>query len=416
MNITQMIHENLSDPNLLEQLYRNDPEGFERSFAAAREQNPTSQILAVWHERLNYKQTATKSNVRSLEKEFILVGVLALMAGLFTRLAFHFVNSKEIQPIALVFGFLPILASFFALRHPPRRPILITLVVSILVSFAFVVFLPNKGTDSILLSQLHLPFFLWVILGLAYTGNDFQQGNARLSFLKFNGDLAVVYGMMAISGIVLTGLTISLFGLVDLQIVDLYMENVVVFGAAALSIVATFLVVNQLALPKNIVPTIAAIFSPLVLLTLMAYLVAILWVGKNPFLDRDFLLVFNGVLLIVLAVTIFSITERGGSQGKTISDGINFSLITLALLIDTVALSAIVFRLSAYGLTPNRLAVMGVNIVVWFHLAWILVTYLQFLRGKTSLLLIQDVVTRYLPVYGIWAAVVAFTFPLLFPF
>ena len=71
---------------------------------------------------------------------------------------------------------------------------------------------------------------------------------------------------------------------------------------------------------------------------------------------------FNGILLGVLAVTIFSIVESDSDEKKNISDYINFSLIVLALIIDTVALSAIVFRLSSYGITPNRLAVLGVNI------------------------------------------------------
>ena len=94
---------------------------------------------------------------------------------------------------------------------------------------------------------------------------------------------------------------------------------------------------------------------------------------------------------------------------------LNFALIVLAFVIDTVALSAILFRLSAYGLTPNRLAVLGVNIVVWVHLLWVISTYIRFLRGKANLDLIQNCITSYLPVYGIWAAFVAFTFPLFFP-
>ena len=66
-------------------------------------------------------------------------------------------------------------------------------------------------------------------------------------------------------------------------------------------------------------------------------------------------MVFNGILLIVLAVTIFSITESGTDENKNIFDYINFSLIVLALIIDSVALSAIVFRLSSYGITPTDL-------------------------------------------------------------
>jgi hypothetical protein len=41
-------------------------------------------------------------------------------------------------------------------------------------------------------------------------------------------------------------------------------------------------------------------------------------------------------------------------------------------------------------------------------------SYLRFLQNKSGPSSIQDSVTKYLPVYGLWAAIVIFTFPLLF--
>jgi hypothetical protein len=113
-------------------------------------------------------------------------------------------------------------------------------------------------------------------------------------------------------------------------------------------------------------------------------------------------------------VTIFSITENGLNDKRSISDYINFALITLALIIDSVALSAIVFRLSSYGITPNRLAALGVNILIWSNLIWVMLAYLRYLQNKTGFSTIQDAVTKYLPVYGLWAAFVTFAFPIFF--
>jgi hypothetical protein len=178
--------------------------------------------------------------------------------------------------------------------------------------------------------------------------------------------------------------------------------------------VAAYLVSKNLKLAKNIAPYIARIFSPLVLVTLAVYLVTVAWVGKSPFSDRDFLLSFNGILLGVLAVTIFSITERGTGERKNISDYVNAALITLALIIDSVALSAIVFRLSSYGITANRLAVLGINVLIWANLIWIIFAYVRLLRGTTGPSTVQDAVTKYLPIYGLWAAFVTVAFPLIF--
>ncbi len=415
MTLVQKIHEHVSNPHQLELLYRDDPEDFTRSLSEALKENPDSQVLVVWNERLNYLAPDASPKATLLNKNFALMGLLSILAGVCTRLAFYFLNNQSILPINIIFGLVPFLAILFLLQNPPKRTIILIVFACIITALVFVNTLSRSGSDSIILSQLHFPIFLWLLLGLAFTGNEYPKNATRLSFLRFTGDFVVIYGVMAAGGIVLTGLTISLFTMVDLTIVDIYMENVVVFGAAALAVVAAYLVVNNLALPKNIVPIIAAIFSPLILITLMVYLITIVLVGKNPFSDRDFLLIFNGVLLVVLAVTIFSITEREKPQGRSISDSINFALLVLAFVIDTVALSAILFRLSAYGLTPNRLAVLGVNIVVWVHLLWVISTYIRFLRGKANLDLIQNCITSYLPVYGIWAAFVAFTFPLFFP-
>jgi len=274
--------------------------------------------------------------------------------------------------------------------------------------------LPLNDNDSTILAYLHLPIFLWGLIGLAFTGNEYGIGSARLAYLKFNLELCILYASMAISGMLLAALTMQLFSFVDLDIEDFYFRNVVLFGAAALAIVATYLVSMNLKLAKNITPYIAKIFSPLVLATLLVYLITVIWVEKNPFLDRNFLIAFNGILLGVLAVTIFSITESGTDEKKNISDYINLALIVLALIIDSVALSAIVFRLSSYGITPNRLVVLGVNILIWGNLIWIMVSYMRFLQNKTGPSPIQDAVTKYLPVYVLWAAFVTFTFPFIF--
>lgn len=414
MDINDIIIENISDPHELEKLFRKDPENFKKALSYAREQNPDSPVLDVWHERLYFNETAKTEKVFFLQKDFISMGILAILAGLCTRVIFHFSELQAIAPINLIFGVIPFIAAYFTYNNIPRKKILYLLVSLFLISGIYVNFLPQEQTDSIILAYLHLPVFLWVLLGLAYTGNEYSFGSARLGYLKFNGEFCILYASMAISGMLLAAVTMQLFSFIGMDIEEFYFSNVVLFGAAALAVVAAYLVSRNLRLARNIAPYLAKIFSPLVLVTLLIYLITVIWVGKNPFLDRNFLISFNGILLIVLAVTIFSITESGKDEKKKISDYINFALIVLALIIDSVALSAIVFRLSSYGITPNRIAVLGVNILIWANLIWIMLSYIRFIQNKTGPSPIQDAVTKYLPVYGVWAAFVVFTFPLIF--
>lgn len=414
MDISNLIIENIPNPHELERMYRKEPEAFKKSLSHAWEQNPDSQVLGVWYERLYFKETVNTEKASLLQKGFLSMGILAILAGVSTRVILHFTEQQAIAPINLVFGILPFIATYFLYNNTPKKKVLYTLASLFLVSVVYLNILPLEQKDSIILAYIHLPIFLWVLLGLAYAGNQYGISSTRLAYLKFNGEFCILYASMAISGMLLAALTMQLFSFIGLDIEEFYFRNVVLFGAAALAVVAAYLVSKNLKLAKNIAPYIARIFSPLVLVTLFVYLITVIWVGKNPFLDRDFLIAFNGILLCVLAVTIFSITESGTEEKKNISDYINFALIILALIIDSVALSAIVFRLSSYGITPNRIAVLGANILICVNLIWIILSYMRFLQNKTGPSTIQDAVTKYLPVYGLWAAFVTFTFPLIF--
>ncbi|QOR67186.1 DUF4153 domain-containing protein [Cytobacillus suaedae] len=414
METNQLIIENMDNPHELERMFRRDPKSFKKSLLHAWEQNPDSPVLAVWHERLHFKETANEETPLLLQKGFLVMGILAVLAGIITRFIFHFVEQEAIAPVNLAFGILPFIAAYFVYNNSPKKKVLYTLISLFLVSVIYLNLLPIDYKDSIVLAYLHLPIFLWVVVGLAYTGNDYAKGNTRLAYLKFNLEFGILYGSMAVSGMLLAVLTMQLFSFVGLNIEDFYFRNIVLFGAAGLAVVATHLVSKNLKLAKNITPFLAKIFSPLVLVTLLVYLITVFWVGNNPFLDRNFLLAFNGILLFVLVVTVFSIIESDTNEKKTIFDYINLALIILALIIDSVALSAILFRLSSYGITPNRLAVLGVNLLIWANLIWIMLSYVRFLRNKTGPSTIQDAITKYLPIYGLWAAVVVFIFPLVF--
>ncbi len=414
MDIHNDIMQHKDNAHELERIYRQEPEAFKQAFASVWEQNPDSQVLVAWYERLYFQKNPHSHKAFLFQKDFIIMGVLAILAGIIMRIIFHFVEQEAIAPVNLVFGILPFIAIYFVYQNMPRKSVIYVLVSIFLISGIYINGFPVELTDAMVMAYLHMPIFLWVVVGLAYTGNEYRIGSSRLAYLKFNGEWLILYVSMAIAGILLTALTIQLFSFVGIDIADFYFRNVVLFGAVGLAIVAAYLVSSNLNLTRNIAPYLAKIFSPLVLVTLLVYLLTVMWIGRNPFLDRDFLITFNGILLIVLMLTLFTITESGNGTKKHIMDYINVALIALALIIDSVALSAIIFRLSAYGITPNRIAVLGANILIWANLIWMMFAYMRFLQNKARISAIQDAVTKYLPVYGLWAALVTLLFPLFF--
>ena len=222
-------------------MFRREPEAFKKSFSYALEQNPDSKVLAVWHERLHYNEGENAEKVSLIQKDFLLMGILAILAGISTRIIFHFAEQQAIAPINLVFGVIPFIAAYFVYNCSPKRNILYTLIALLLISGIYINMLPLEYKDSIILAYLHLPIFLWGLLGFAFTGDDYGIGSTRLAYLKFNGEFCILYASMAISGMLLTALTMQLFTFVGLDISEFYFKNVVLFGAAALAIVATYL-------------------------------------------------------------------------------------------------------------------------------------------------------------------------------
>jgi hypothetical protein len=97
-------------------------------------------------------------------------------------------------------------------------------------------------------------------------------------------------------------------------------------------------------------------------------------------------------------------------------DAVQLVLVVSALVIDVVALAAILSRITEFGFTPNRTAGLGLNVVLLANLVWTAWLLTSFLRGRRPFSDLERWQTNYIPVYGIWAAIVVALFPLLFAF
>ncbi|MDX2443439.1 MAG: DUF4153 domain-containing protein, partial [Bacteroidales bacterium] len=150
------------------------------------------------------------------------------------------------------------------------------------------------------------------------------------------------------------------------------------------------------------------------LLTLVVYLITIPISGQDPYNDRDFLLIFNLMLLGVMAIIVFSISESSEDKKQKFNEMILLLLTVITLLIDLIALSAIFYRLSEYGITPNRLAVLGSNLLIFGNLILIMVDLIKVNFRKLNIVKVELTIARYIPVYIVWILIVVFTFPILF--
>ena len=137
--------------------------------------------------------------------------------------------------------------------------------------------------------------------------------------------------------------------------------------------------------------------------------------GKDPYNDREFLMIFNLLLIGVMAIIFFSVaeTKTGKSNPET---WILFLLCLVTIIVNGIALSAILFRISEWGITPNRMAVLGGNILILINLLLVTVQLFKVISKKKEISVVGKAIAFYLPVYVVWTVIVTFIFPLLFAF
>ena len=120
------------------------------------------------------------------------------------------------------------------------------------------------------------------------------------------------------------------------------------------------------------------------------------------------------MLLGVMAVIVFSISETSTTRKQKFNEMILFILSIITVIIDLIALSAIFYRLGTFGITPNRLAVLGSNILILGNLVLIIIDLYKVNFKKALIREVELTIAKYMPVYLIWILFVVFGFPLIF--
>jgi len=400
-------------PAHLEKMYRANKAPFKRAFDVIYPELKGNPLADFWHERLNYESDDISWGARG---ELILVIAISLAAGLIAKLPHFFaINEDYFYPRHIGFIVFPFVAAYFVWKNKLSTTKIAISGAAMLAGLVFINLLPDvKTSDTLMLSCIHLALFLWCITGFTYIGEAANNVQKRLSFLKFNGDLVVMTALILIAGGLMSALTVGLFSLIGLHIEEFYFKNVAIFGLAAAPIMGTFLTQTNPQLVGKVSPVIARIFSPLVAVMLVVYLVAIVYSGKNPYNDREFLLIFNALLVGVLAIIFFSVAETSKTSKTKAEIWILAILSVITIIVNGVALSAILYRIATLGITPNRLAIMGGNVLILINLVLVTVSLFRTLTKRTEIGEVGKVISSYLPVYFVWTIIVTFIFPLIF--
>ena len=310
---------------------------------------------------------------------------------------------------------LPPLAAYFAWKRGLAVVTCVWLVLALAAAAVFANVFPfGTGSDTGALTALHLPIALWLVVGVAYVGGRWFAGGARMDFVRFSGELFIYYVLIALGGGVLTAFTMMMFNAIEIDAEWLAEGWLLPCGAMGAVIVGSWLVEAKQSVIENMAPVLTRLFTPLFTVVLLAFLVTMAWTGSPIAVEREVLIAFDLLLVLVVGLVLYAASARDPHTPPDFFDGLQLLLVVSALVVDALALAAIAARISEFGFTPNRVAALGENLILLVNLAWSAWLYAGFLRGRGSFADLEQWQIAYLPVYSAWAAVVVVVFPPVF--
>ena len=273
-------------------------------------------------------------------------------------------------------------------------------------------FRTNGDTER--LTALHLPIALWLAVGFAYLRSRWFADGRRMDFVRFSGELAIYYVLIALGGGVLIGFTVMMFKSIGTKPEWFVGGWLVPCGAAGAVIIGSWLVEAKQSVIENMAPVLTRLFTPLFTVLLLVFLGTMAWTGSPIDVERGVLIGFDLLLVLVVGLVLYAASARDPQAPPDFFDGLQLLLVVSALVVDGVALGAIAARISEFGFTPNRVAALGENLILLVNLAWTAWLYARFLRHRGSFATLERWQIAYLPVYAVWAALVVVMFPPLF--
>jgi hypothetical protein len=274
----------------------------------------------------------------------------------------------------------------------------------------------DDGSQSIVLSAIHLPLALWFVVGIAYVSGDWRSDRARMDFIRFTGEAFIYYVLIGLGGGVLTALTYNIFNAIGLDVETFVSEWLLPCGAVGALVVAAWLVESKQSVIENMAPVLTRVFTPLFTAVLVAVIVAAIATFSGVKADRDVLILFDVLLVVVLGLLLYSISARDPLAPPNIFDRLQFLLVIAALVVDALVLVAITGRISEFGFTPNKSAALGENVILLANLAFSAWLLLEFTRHRGPFARLERWQTGYLSVFALWAWIVVLVFPPIFNF
>ena len=266
----------------------------------------------------------------------------------------------------------------------------------------------------------------FIIMALSYNGFQVLNSKSISEFFTFSADISIFAGLIAavVSSVFGVFIVIVLLLIQDLisSLDEKIIFKLILLSISFLSSIFPFLVYTVYKKMKtNISIYLSRILMPFSLLFIFVLLLLLLMPDIRPYDNRVTFVLYN-IMLAVIVLNLFFV--RPDYKSSIFTKAVYIVLPIIAIIFDILVLTSSLYRLIEYGITPNKIVLVGTNLIMLANLIFItffnIKSILIIFKKSDSISNIKEITIGdtksmfYIYVYGVWAFIVCFVTPVLY--
>jgi len=427
-----------SDPEKMEAHYKKAQDAsrvgaFQAALTVCYQQDSKNLLLAAWYYRLKQPEPTHLDQAKSAVN-----WRLAVPLSIVTGICFWLITDEsgplfldQLPYLVLLWAPMAALFSLVFLAGTAKKNVKCTIFAGLALFFASSLVLllspglieSNQG-HYLILSSIHLPILAWVAIGITVLGlkSVFKD---RFAFLIKSIEAIITAGVYLIFGVVLGGITFGMFAALSVDLPEPIMRLIFAGGYGLLPTLALASIYDPKLPPgeqdfsqglSKFIATLMRLLLPLTLIVLVMYIFVIPFNFMEPFKQRDVLIIYNLMLFAVMGLLIGATPISSGELSQEIQKWLRSGILAVAILatlISIYAMSATVYRTVNWGITINRLTIIGWNTINIGIL--ITLVYKQFKEGFENWVdSLQQTFSFGTNAYIVWSLFIVIVIPLIF--
>ena len=266
----------------------------------------------------------------------------------------------------------------------------------------------------------------FIILALSYNGFQVLNSKSISEFFTFSADISIFAGLIA--GVVST--VFGIFAAIVIFLItdiigslddDIIIKLIVLSGSFFTSLFPFLVYTVYRNMKTNISIYLSRILMPFSLLFIFILLILLLMPDISPYDNRVSFILYN-IMLAIIVLNMFFI--RIDYKSSIFTKALYIVLPLIAIIFDILVLTSSLYRLVEYGISPNKITLIGTNLIMLGNLIFItffnIKSILIIFKKTDSIPNIKEITIGntksvfYIYIYGVWAFIVCFIMPVLY--